>query len=215
MAKPAILFDFDGTLADTLDAVVEIANRLAEEFGYEPVSRAKLEELKRLDGREVLRRSQVPLLKIPSLIRRLRSELYRELPHLNPIPGIESALQKLHAEGHVLGVLTSNSQENVTAFLDARELSSYFSFVHSGLTLFGKGRIMRRLLSRYELSPRCTIYVGDETRDIDAARFARTSSVAVSWGFNARELLAQSAPDRLIDRPEELPQAIASILGRY
>ncbi|MEO1131676.1 MAG: HAD hydrolase-like protein [Cyanobacteria bacterium J06639_1] len=213
MTSPAVLFDFDGTLADTLDTVVEIANRLAAEFGYEPVTRAELEELQRLDAGEILRRSRVSILKIPALIRRLRAELHQELPHLHPIPGIEAALQNLHAEGHVLGVLTSNSLENVTAFLDARHLASYFSFVHSGLTLFGKGRIMRRLLVRYELSPERTIYVGDEIRDIEAARFARASSIAVSWGFNARERLAKSSPDRLVDRPEELPVAIASILA--
>lgn len=213
MTQPAILFDFDGTIADTLDAVLDIANRLAEEFGYATVTRAELDELQRLDAGEVIRRSRVPLFKIPTLIRRLRAELHQELPHLDPIPGIDSALKTLHADGYVLGILTSNSRENAIAFLQARQLLPYFEFVHSGLTLFGKGRIMRRLLARYDLSPAHTIYVGDESRDVLAARTARTSSIAVSWGFNARDILAAACPDCLIDRPDELPQAIASILA--
>ncbi|UBF28087.1 HAD-IA family hydrolase [Kovacikia minuta CCNUW1] len=199
-----IIFDFDGTIADSFDVVLTASNRLATEFGYPAVRPEDAKQLQNLTSREILRRSGVSLLKLPFLLRRLRLELNREICRLEPIPGIKEVLQDLKQAGNQLGIVTSNSQENVIAFLNAQNMNDLFGFVGSGLTLFGKDRIIRRILRQQNLDPAIAIYVGDETRDIEAARKIGIRVISVSWGFNSSEILAAHRPDFLIDHPAEL-----------
>lgn len=203
-----IIFDFDGTIADSFGAVLAIANRLANEFGYAPVQPKDVKPLRNLSSREIIKQANLPVIKVLFLLRRLRRELNREIQYLQPIPGIKEALVTLKQQGHQLGIVTSNSQENVVAFLENQNLAELFDFVSSGLTLLGKGRIIQQVLRRYRLDPDSVIYVGDETRDIEAARTVRIQVIAVGWGFNSSEILAAQNPDALIHTPEELVQMI-------
>lgn len=199
-----LIFDFDGTIADSFNAVLGIANRLADEFGYPSTSLETAKHLKNLSSREIIRQSRVAFWQIPFLLKRLRAELHHEIRHLHPIPGMKEALQTLHQQGNYLGIVTSNSQENVTAFLETHGLSDLFDFISSGLTVLGKGRVIQAALRQYQLDPATVIYVGDETRDIEAARKIGISAIAVSWGYNSSQALANHHPDALIHRPEEL-----------
>ncbi|HEY9860116.1 MAG TPA: HAD hydrolase-like protein, partial [Candidatus Obscuribacterales bacterium] len=82
-----IIFDFDGTLADTLEAIVAITNRLALEFGYKTVNSEEVKKLQNLSSQEIIRYSQIPILKLPFLLRRVKGELKQEIHHLRPIHG--------------------------------------------------------------------------------------------------------------------------------
>jgi phosphoglycolate phosphatase-like HAD superfamily hydrolase len=203
-----LIFDFDGTIADSFDAVLAISNRLADEFGYPKTSLEEAQQLKNMDSREILRLSGVSFFQVPFLLRRLRGEMNGEICNLQPIPGIPEALVQLKQEGHQLGIVTSNSRENVLAFLKAQNIEGLFSFVSSGLTIFGKGRLIRRVIRQYHIDPAIVFYVGDETRDIEAARKIRVRAIAVSWGFNSRPLLESKHPDFLVNQPSELVQIL-------
>lgn len=63
---------------------------------------------------------------------------------------------------------------------------------------------MHDLLRKYGIRPEETIYVGDETRDIEAARKTNIEIIAVSWGYNSKQLLEKQKPDFLIDKPRQL-----------
>jgi len=202
-----IIFDFDGTIADSFDAVFNISNRLADQFGYPQTPLADVNKLKSLSSREILRRSKVPFFKLPFLLRRLRIELNREIARLQPIPGIKEALLELKQQGHHLGIVTSNSKQNVIAFLEAQAMDDLFDFIDSGLTLFGKGRIIQQILHQNRIDPTTAIYVGDETRDVEAARKIGIKVIAVCWGFNSCDVLAAQNPDVIIHKPAELATA--------
>ena len=199
-----LIFDFDGTIADSFTAVLAIANRLAAEFGYAPIHPEDVAQLKNLSSREILQLSGVSLLRLPFLLGRLRGELNREIRQLHPIPGMHEALQALKQQGCCLGIVTSNSRENVIAFLETHGMRSLFDFIGTGLTVFGKGNIIRQVLRQQALDLSTVVYVGDETRDIEAARKVGIPVIAVSWGFSSHQTLAAHHPDFLIQRPEEL-----------
>ncbi len=206
------LFDFDGTLADSLSTIVDITNRLAPEFGYRPTPLEEVDALKGFSTRQLIRYSGIPLLKIPALIRRLRAELKSHRTPIAPCAGMPALIRQLHAQNHSLAVITSNTPEMVHAFLTAHALGHCFFSVDGGGTLFGKGRLIAKCLERYRLLPEETVYVGDEVRDIQAARFAGVRPVSVTWGFNSREALAAAQPDWLVDEPDAL-HAIANSLS--
>jgi phosphoglycolate phosphatase len=204
MTQKVIVFDFDGTIADTVDALISIANRLATEFGYKQITPEQLAHLRNLTSREIIKYSGVSLLKIPFLLKKVKSELKNKIHEFQPIPGIKEALTELNNQGYKLGIITSNSKENVTAFLKNHDLDNLFDFIYSGVTIFGKTTIINNVLRQKQLQTQAVIYVGDETRDIEASKKANIKVVAVTWGFNSSEVLSKQKPDFLIDHPSEL-----------
>jgi phosphoglycolate phosphatase len=206
-----IIFDFDGTIVDSFETVLRISNQLATEFGY-PVARSEeIEQLKNLSSREIVRRAQISPFKLPFLLLRLRRELNQEIHHLEMISGMKATLLALKQQNNRLGIVTSNSRQNVNTFLQIQGLTGVFDFVDSGLALFGKGRVIQRILKKRNLNPADVIYVGDETRDIEAARKVNIKAISVSWGFNSSQALAAENPDFLIHQPQELLSAIKQI----
>ncbi len=211
MTLKVIIFDFDGTIADTLDALVTIANSLAVKFNYKQITPEELAILRNLNSRQIIKKSGISLLQIPFLVKKVKSELKQQIQHLSTIPDIKEALIKLNNQGHRMGIITSNSTENVTAFLHKNEIEDLFDFIHSGITIFGKTRIINNFLKQEHLKPEEVIYIGDETRDIESTKKAHVKVIAVSWGFNSREVLAAENPDFLIDHPSELLEVIAKL----
>lgn len=118
--------------------------------------------------------------------------------------GLPEALSSLKGRGVKLGILTSNSKENVELFLESHGLSGHFDFVHGGSSIFGKGPVLKKLLRKLKLDPNTVDYVGDEARDVKAAKAARARAVAVTWGFNSPRLLSEAGPDVVLSHPSEL-----------
>ena len=211
MTAKVILFDFDGTIADTYQAIANITNQLSKEFGYKALNSEELLLIKNLSSREIVKRSEISLFKLPFLVRRVRAELSKEIAELDPIAGIEQILFELKNQGYILGIVTSNNKENVDIFLTKNNLSHLFRYVYSGTAIFGKHRVLNQVIKEHRINKCEVIYVGDETRDIRSARKSKIPVIAVSWGFNAAEILAEHQPDRLVDQPQELIQAIAQL----
>ncbi|MDB9527463.1 HAD hydrolase-like protein [Oscillatoria sp. CS-180] len=206
-----LLFDFDGTIADSLSVIVAITNQLAPEFGYRPTPLAEVDALKGLTPRQLIRYSGIPVLKIPALLRRLRQELRQQSIQIPPCSGMPEVIQQLRQDGHFLAIVTSNTPEVVWAFLATYGLEHCFASVDGGGTLFRKGRLIAQCLERHQLLSTETAYVGDEVRDIAAARSAAVQAVSVTWGFNSRTALVAANPDQLADDPKAL-RAIADAI---
>lgn len=209
MTVKVILFDFDGTIADTYQAIAKITNQLSTEFGYKALDQEELILIKNISSREIVKRSEISIFKLPFLVRRVRAELSKEIAELQPIKGITQVLLELKKQGYILGIVTSNNKENVNIFLEKNQLDHLFSYIYSSTAIFGKHRVLNQVIREHNIAQSDIIYVGDETRDIRSARKSLISVVAVSWGFNAAEILQEHEPDYLVAEPSELLEAIA------
>lgn len=199
-----ILFDFDGTIVDSVEAGILITNRLAKEFGFPPFDEETLEELKNLGSRGALKRSQIPVWKLPFLIRRFTQELNQEIPHLEVFPEMKETLLELKQQGNLLGIVSTNSIKNIQEFLRVQNLTSVFDVVSASYSLFGKSRLIQKIIRQQKLQPSQVYYVGDETRDIEAAKKSNVQSIAATWGLNSPEILLKYEPEFLINHPKEL-----------
>lgn len=206
-----IVFDFDGTIADSLGVFVQAANRLAVEYGYAQVTAEQIPFYRNLSSREVLQQLTLPKWQLPFFLRRFRRELNGLVETLQPIPDMPTAIQELYQQGYQLGIVSSNAQKTVLKFLDAHQLTPYFDWVVAGQLLLGKDRVLRRIVRIQNLDPQQVICVGDETRDIEAAQQVRVKMIAVSWGFNTHAVLANYHPDALIDSPADLVDTIRQL----
>lgn len=208
-----LIFDFDGTIADTLDAIVRITNRIAPEYGYSPTTPEKLSYYQSLSTKEMLKQSEIPLFRLPFLLRRVRRELGGELERVTVAAELEPALRQLKAEGHQLMIMSSNSQRNIKAFLKRHGIDDVFEMVQGGVGLLSKARVLKRIIQRGNIDFSQVIYVGDETRDVDASKQIGILVAAVSWGFSSRAALAAQQPTFLIDHPRQLIGAAQTLVN--
>ena len=196
-----VLFDFDGTLGDTYDAGVEILNVLAAEFGFRPLPPGEVSLARDLSTRQLMRHLGIPQMKLHRISKRGTQEITKRIMDIRPFDGVPEMLAELKGAGVVLGVLTSNSEENVRAFLRNHGLE-VFDFIKSSSKLLGKARVLRTILQERALEPREILLVGDELRDIEAAQEIGVHMAAVTWGYNSISALKAAAPDYMISEPQ-------------
>lgn len=207
MRLRAAIFDFDGTIADTFEQVVAILNSLSGEFGYRTAAPAEVEALRALSAREVAKRLGVRWHKVPAIVTRARSELSHGMATIQPFAGMPAALAELRARGLLVGLLTSNNRKNVELFLEHHPLE--LDFVSTGSGLWSKHRRLAKLMRQYKLTREQTAYIGDEVRDIEAARTLGMRAVAVGWGYTKPELLAAHTPDALVVKVQDLVETLS------
>lgn len=208
LSRPALLlFDFDGTVADTFQPGVEILNEMAAEFGYRPLGVAEIAQARDMRTRELMKFLGIPATRLPRISQRGKELLNRRMGSVQPCPGMVDLVRQLHGDGFQLGILTSNSEENVAVFLKKFEIEC-FDFVYTSSKLAGKGRVIRRILKEQKLRPKQVLLVGDEVRDIDAAHETGIHMAAVTWGYNSPKSLAAVGPDHLIEVPAELVELV-------
>ena len=209
MTVKALIFDFDGTIANSFEATIGIANALAPVFGYRPAKPEEIEQLRSWSYRRVATEFGVAWHKIPLIAARIRKELSKNISKVETFEGLPSVLGELRARGFALGILTSNSRANVDRFLDARDMSQQFDFVSTSSSVWGKQRRLKSLLRSQGLRATDVAYVGDEVRDIDASKPLGICAVAVGWGYSAPEHLSAHHPNHLVRRPSELLEIFA------
>jgi phosphoglycolate phosphatase len=199
----SIIFDFDGTIADTLSAIVGLVNDHAHEFNIKPLDDHDVEELRGMSNVEIIKKFKVPLVKVPYLVLKAQKELNQRIDQMKLFPGIRELVLDLSSIGFRLGILTSNSRENVKKFLRAQQLD-VFDFIHAEQNFFGKNWALLHLLKKYNLRKDEAIYVGDEVRDIEACHKVGMPVIAVSWGFHRKNILEAKHPTFLVSSAAEI-----------
>ncbi len=205
MKSPLIIFDFDGTLCDSYLALITALNAISADYGFRKIKQEEVDSLRDLGSRAVLKEIGISPLKLPLVVRRIKKQLRRQVPQLAVVSGMPQLLRSLRKSKVCLALLSSNSRENVAAFLKTQQLQ-LFDFICTGSKVFGKDRRLKNILSISKRTPDKDrlFYVGDETRDVHAARKAQFTAIAVSWGYNSAKALRQARPDHLFQTPAEL-----------
>jgi len=203
MAYRTLIFDFDGTLANTLEESRRIFNQLGQDYGMREVLPEELPDLRHMSLKELLQHLNIPKHRVPSLIARGTSLMRGNIANLPLIEGIGEVIPQLRAKADSFGILTSNASTNVDLFLRAHGLRSHFDFISSTSKLTGKAKHLRAIRKTFSLKSQEMLYVGDEIRDIKASKKAGIPVAAVTWGFNSPEVLAAENPEHLIHQPNE------------
>lgn len=187
-----IIFDSDGTLADTLPWMRSVFNELADKHGFRRLTPEEVERNRDLHGHEMLKALGLPLWKLPFVVSDMRRRMERQGGDFKPFPGIGEALQRLAGTGARLAVVSSNSQRNVEQVLG--EFAAHIHVFSCSVAMFGKAARLRAVTRESGIPAAQAIYIGDEVRDAEAARKAGMAFGAVAWGLHSAGALQARQP---------------------
>lgn len=199
-----VVFDFDGTLADSLPLVLSIA----EEMLGITLSKTEIEHYRNLTAMQVLKLAKIPLWKVPSLLVKGRPMMSHRLAEVELFPGLELVLRELTERGHSLYVVSSNSAGIINRFLDQHKIGSYFTSVYGNVGLFSKAQAIKKVMKREGFTRDDAVYIGDEVRDIEAAKKVGMPIISVTWGYNGEKILKSYNPDHLVKVPKDILKVI-------
>jgi phosphoglycolate phosphatase len=200
------IFDFDGTLVDSLPWFLGVFTGVAEEFGLRSVGAEERQRLRGLQPREILGKLGVPLWKVPHIARRVRQLKAREAHRLPLFPGAVDLLHDLARRGVPRAIVSSDTEANVRLTLGP-ENAALIERYACGAGLFGKAPKLRQVLRHYAMPAAEALYVGDELRDAEAARAVGIAFAGVCWGYATPEVLLSQRPDRLFSSMAEIAPA--------
>jgi len=197
------IFDFDGTLADTMPFFLSVFNELAERFAFRTVTPEEIPALRHLAARDVMRHVELPLWKFPVVTRAFLARMKAQRSGIELFPGIADVLAQLAASDTVLAIVSSNNRENIVHVLGPRN-AALISQYECGASIFGKAGRLKRVLQRAGVTAADAIYVGDQSTDHEAATAAGIPFGAVAWGYADMAALQKLAPSYQFHHPAEL-----------
>jgi len=202
--KTTILFDFDGTLAETMMLIYRVFNQLAGVYKYRPLSEEEIDVVRHLTIHEFIDYVKLAPWKIPLVAIHARKLMHSDIHTVQPPAGLVDVLTKIHESGrYKMDILTSNRRKNVLSFLSEHKMG-WFDQIHATRSILSKKYRIKKYIKNEGINPENLYYVGDTSVDIESTRFSGARSVAVSWGLNTQVALERANPDFLVKTPVEL-----------
>jgi len=202
MTRTSFVFDFDGTVVDSFAVFAEVFNQLKHEFGRDETE-LSLDDYRQFTLSQLIKKYHISKWQVLKLVRRVNEEIEKRINRIDFYPNMQIVLKQLEAKNISLSLLSSNSSTTIEKFLKLHPEIN-FEFVYAGAGLFSKQRHLKKMLKEQKLAKEEVLYFGDQVRDIQACQKIGIDVCAVSWGFNAKKVLAKYQPTYLIDRPKQI-----------
>lgn len=198
----AFIFDFDGTLADSFATLLGIF----EEVSARPqkLTDQEINDLRGKNLRGIIKYLGIKRWQIPRMVMRAKKLITARITKIKPFADIPPVLKQLHGCGHQMFILSTNSASNIARFLETNGLDGYFVKIYGDIGLRSKSSALKKILRKEKINSSDCAYIGDEVRDVEAAKKAGVMSVAVGWGFNYPEAIRSARPSALAQKPQDL-----------
>ena len=207
----AVIFDFDGTLVDSFEAVMAVVHQTTK---HKPLADINYVTTLRDSGmglRKAVVGLGIPIWKWPWFLRDGQRLFKKEIERIPLFTGVEDVLKSLHEQHFELYIISNNSRENINRFLSEKGLLIYFKNIYGTVASIGlpsKEHVIRKVLKENRLSSSDVIYVGDEVSDIEAAHKMHMPVIAVTWGYNSERLLFDHNPTVIVRSPAQINKVI-------
>ncbi|MBV9159621.1 MAG: HAD family hydrolase [Candidatus Kaiserbacteria bacterium] len=202
MPRRFVLFDFDGVIADALPLAYDVARTMHPHMTreeYIPLWDENIyESTKKLNCGPDCRRSAEEFF----------AEYTPRRDEIQIVAGAKEMVQRL-ATDYTLCVISSSLSLDVMAFLERFEIAQHFADILGMDVHESKIERINTILARYDATQRDCVFVTDTVGDMREARKSGIDAIAVSWGFQPGERLAKESPVALVERPADLPAAVA------
>lgn len=193
------IFDFDGTIADSIDVLVETISEVVPGVTRDFLTREEAVYLLDSKVQYFIKEFRLKELKLLLMAKAIRRKYSPKIPSLKPFPEMVKTLKQLKKDGNKLIILTSSPLPPVEEFLSKHKIISLFDQIIGDASIFGKSQHLKKLCDEN------SYYIGDEIRDIRAGKQTGCKTVGVTWGFSRKEDFVDShKADFVLEKPEEL-----------
>lgn len=204
MDQSLLLFDFDGVLADSREAMLGVIRRACRAVGHpEEVSPEDLRGLRRMEFEELARHLGIP----EESTNTFAEAALREIGNINESPGLFDGIEALLSGAVALGpigIITANRKSYVDQFLRTHGLDKCVSMIFDADQAGTKAEKIHMAMAQTGIPANHTWMIGDAVSDIEAAHKAGVRSVAVAWGFQDDTMLKEARPDHFVEHPDDL-----------
>lgn len=202
------IFDFDGTLADSLPWFRASFDDMVARFDLMPVPPEEMESLRGMTAREIMARLGVSMWQLPAIVTDMRKRKLAAANEISLFEDVPSMLGELQRRGLKVAIVSSDSEASVRQVMGpATRLITRFD---CGAAMFGKHWKFRRVARRLGIKPSEIICIGDEIRDIEAAKAAGMDSGAVAWGYALPAALQAAGATHLFTSIEEMTDRLTA-----
>ena len=198
-----IVFDYDGVLVDSRDAMIHATNAFCRSHGIKPtINAAAFDTLDPATLVAVARAAAIPETLTSAYARHLFHE-FRAAPEQSPIfPGIPKLLENLRRR-YTIAIVSANHGGVIRKRLQAARLEQNVHLLMGNESEGTKSDHIQIAMAQTGTLQERTWLIGDTVSDIDAARAAGAHALAVTWGWQSRAVLARRAPEQLFDTVAE------------
>lgn len=216
-----VMFDLDGTLMDSVPDLAAAVDKMLMLLGREPAGIARVRDWVGNGSRILVRRALAGQLQHDGVADELADEAlvlfmqaYAGGHELTTVyPGVRECLDWLRERGVKLAIITNKPAQFIEPLLEEKGLAGYFQWLIGGDTLPQQKPDPAALLwimDRAEVTAERSLFVGDSRNDVRAARAAQVACVALSYGYNHGEPIANEEPALVLD---DLRELVASASG--
>ncbi len=199
-----VIFDYDGVLADTLDDLVHFGQEACNQLGVKHVvTKDDLSNLEVMSFATYGRACEVPEPLIDEFVK-ISLRLFAEKASPPAIfDGVSEVIQHF-STNHKIAIVTTNSSQNVHAFLTQHGLDNLVHAVYGVDTPGSKAQKISIARERFVENGEAVFMIGDALSDVRAAKEAGVTSIAVTWGHQGLETLIKGKPEYVVNSPHEL-----------
>lgn len=201
--KKAVIFDFDGTLADTAGILHEIYNELAQKKKWQKLNDKDYRKLFTATVWHAIKWSKFRPWRLLYLVRYSREQLHTEVGRISLFKGIPLLIDQLHKARWDLYILSVNISPTIESVLKKPEITGKVTLLEKAVFMH-KELSVKQLLKQKGYDPNNVWMVGDETRDIVAAKKAAVQSIGVTWGFQSTTVLKRAGPTHIAHKPSDI-----------
>ena len=200
---PFVIFDWDGTLADSTSVIKRALQRSAEDLDYPIPTDAQASFIIGMGLRPALEHA-IPTLREEDLTRltdRFRHHFIVGENEIVLFDGVPEMLAALKARGHSLAVATGKSRKGLDRAFDTLGLREYFVASRCADEGFSKPHpgMLHALFDITGMRASDAVMIGDTTHDLQLAENADTAAIGVTYGAHERALLLAHQPLTLVD----------------
>ena len=202
MNRPLIIFDFDGTIANSFEIGIKYANSLAPKFGYKPVK--SIDEVREESAVSFIFK-RVKWYQIPRWSFLMKRYVKKNSDKIPLYEGIEPVIKEL-SKKFDLGIIGGGQTEYISNILNKYQIN-LFSFIY-GNTGIRKHKKIKKLKKEYS----SIVLIGDDTVDIKAAKKSNIPVISVTWGSSSEPLLSSFNPDIIVNSPSEIIASVNKLI---
>ncbi|MBB6461275.1 HAD hydrolase-like protein [Flammeovirga kamogawensis] len=199
-----LLFDFDGTIVDSIQVVKSIIEELAPLYNLK-INAFTLEDLKEKGAKDIIKLIDLKWWKLPLFVFHVKRKMVKNMHKIELFNQIKSEIIFLHNKGYRIEILSSNNRETIQHFLENNNMTPFVAHIYKSSALFKKHTLLNKIKGA---TTNQLLYIGDEVRDIEACKKSNVPIVAVTWGYNSAKILNKSKPEYIIEKPNQLSKVI-------